>query len=475
MERLLRRIPLRLDWRFGCRHKAGDMARSVRTFLMMALLGLSPVFAGSVSAQSQSDRMTPEVRAVQATRATVVNIRGKKTVSEPARRFDEDAARQVNGMGTGVLVDQRGYIVTNFHVVEGVSNIQVTLPDNRTFDASLIARDAKTDIAVIKLISSEEFPTVNLGNSDDLMLAERVIAIGNAYGYENSVSVGVVSELHRTVQVSDDQIYYDLIQTDAAINPGNSGGPLLNINGEMIGLNVAVRVGAQGIAFAIPVNQVMEIVGGLIAERTGGVSIHGVTGRTVLDGTESRFVVDQVAAGSAANRAGLQAGDRVDSISGQAVHSRFDFERAFLANDSDGELEIEFTRDGSSISASLALDSEARTIAGEDPIWDVLGVRLSPVSSDDFRLLSERYTGGMRVTEVREGGPASRRGIKSNDVLVGIHIWETTSLKDLRYILSRPEVLNSEQGVSFFLLRGREEFFGNIRLSSQTVSTAASR
>lgn len=441
----------------------------------MTLLGMSPVLTGSVAAQTSAERMTPEVRAVQSTRPTVVNIRGKKTVSEPNRRFDEDAARQVNGMGTGVLVDPRGYIVTNFHVVEGVSNIQVTLPDNRTFDASLIARDAKTDIAVIKLISTEEFPTISLGNSNDLMLAERVIAIGNAYGYENSVSVGVVSELHRTVQVSDDQIYYDLIQTDAAINPGNSGGPLLNVNGEMIGLNVAVRVGAQGIAFAIPVNQVMEIVGGLIAERTGGVAVHGITGRTVTEGTTSKFIVDQVAIGSAANRAGIEAGDQIDSVAGYSVRNRFDFERGFLASTPQAEVDIQYTREGEAVAATLALEAEARTVAGEDPIWDVLGVRLNPVPSDEFRQISERYTGGMRVTDVRDGGPASRRGIKPNDVLVGIHIWETTSLKDLRYILSRSEVLNSEQGVTFFLLRGSEEFYGSVYLSSQEVTTSATR
>ncbi|MCA9107067.1 MAG: trypsin-like peptidase domain-containing protein, partial [Planctomycetales bacterium] len=341
------------------------------------------------------------------------------------------------------------------------------------FDATLIARDAKTDVAVIKLASSEEFPTINLGDSESLMLAETVIAIGNAYGYENSVSVGVVSELHRTVQVSDDQIYYDLIQTDAAINPGNSGGPLLNIQGEMIGLNVAVRVGAQGIAFAIPVNQVMEIVAGLIAERTGGVAVHGIMGRTVSESGQTHYVVEQVVAASAANRVGLTAGDRIDSIDGQPIHNRFDFERAFLAGSGDGEFEISFTREGAKLDATMSLERQVEAIAGDDPIWDVLGVRLDSVESDDFRRLSERYSGGMLVTEVREGGPASRRGIKPNDVLVGIHIWETTSLKDIRYILSRPEVLNSSQGVSFFLLRGREEFFGNIRLSSNDESTAS--
>ncbi len=424
------------------------------------------------------DRMTPEVRAVRDARPAVVNIRGKKTVGESVRRFDDDGARQVNGMGTGVILDRRGYVVTNYHVVEGVSNIQVTLPDQRTFDATLVARDAKTDVAVVKISASEDFPVVRLGDSDGLMLAETVIAIGNAYGYENSVSVGVISELHRTVQVSDDQIYYDLIQTDAAINPGNSGGPLLNIDGEMIGLNVAVRVGAQGIAFAIPVNQVIDIIGGLISERNDGATLHGVVGHTERTGGRAEFVVDQVVRESAADRAGLAVGDIVEKVGDIEVRSRFDFERAFLGRSDASELELTYRRGSESIAAMLETGRRAPApAADDDPVWTMLGVRLDPIASTDFRRLSDRYNGGMRVLEVRDGGPAAKRGIRANDVLVGIHIWETTTPKDLRYILSRPEVIESEQGVSFFILRGKEEFFGNIRLSSaqETVAAGASR
>ena len=422
-----------------------------------------------------TDRLTPEVKAVQKTRPTVVNIRGKKTVRDQNRQYDADTSRQVNGMGTGVLVDPRGYVITNFHVVEGVSNIQVTLPDQRTFDADLVARDAKTDIALIKVAARDDFPTIKIGDSSDLMLAERVIAIGNAYGYENSVSVGVISELHRTVQVSDDQVYYDLIQTDAAINPGNSGGPLLNINGEMIGLNVAVRVGAQGIAFAIPINQAMDVVAGLIARRTNADSIHGVTGHTDRDSSGTRFVVDRVGPGSPADLAGVVAGDIINRIDGFTVASRFDFERSFLDRDSGQELDLAVTRGAKSLDTSLVMKAASPSTRVGDPAWSVLGVKLSNIDSEDLRRLTSRYNGGMRVLEVRDGSPADRRGIKDGDVLVGIHIWETTSFKDMRYILSRPEVTDADQGVSFFILRGREEFFGNIRLSSNEVSNASTR
>ena len=162
-------------------------------------------------------------------------------------------------MGTGVVIDERGYILTNYHVVADVRHIEVTLDDHRQFTAELVARDAAADLAVIKIPTTEPLPVITIGTSADLMEGEPVIAIGNAFGYEHTVTRGIISALGRDVQVSDTQTYDNLIQTDASINPGNSGGPLLNIDGQMIGLNVAVRAGAQGIGFAIPVDHAMEV------------------------------------------------------------------------------------------------------------------------------------------------------------------------------------------------------------------------
>ena len=195
----------------------------------------------------------------------MVNIRGEKTVGPGgATATGGENAHRVNGMGTGVVIDPRGYILTNYHVVEGVREIQVTLSDESRFVATLVARDLETDLAVIKIAAPDKLPVITAGTSSDLMAGESVIAVGNAYGYENTVTRGIISALHRAVQVSDAQYYDDLIQTDASINPGNSGGPLLNIDGEMIGINVAVRAGAQGIGFAIPVDKVMNVAATLL-------------------------------------------------------------------------------------------------------------------------------------------------------------------------------------------------------------------
>ena len=260
----------------------------------------------SRSAAGSELRRTATVRAVEQARASIVNIHGQKTVSSPddsARRGD--SPQHVNGMGTGVVIDQRGYIITNYHVVEGVKKIQVTLAGGQAYVATHVSHDPRTDLAVIKITAKEELPVITIGTSSDLMTGEPVIAVGNAYGYEHTVTRGIVSALHRTVHVSDAQQYQDLIQTDASINPGNSGGPLLNIDGEMIGINVAVRAGAQGIGFAIPVDMAMEIAARLMSvERIEGI-VHGVKASSEA-ASRQEFVVGEVADESPAAKCGLR-------------------------------------------------------------------------------------------------------------------------------------------------------------------------
>ncbi len=194
------------------------------------------------TAEAVSHRRSAIVEAVSAARPAVVNIHGRKTVpAEYDTQGAVDAGHQVNGMGTGILIDPRGYILTNYHVVEGVKRIRATLADGTTAVADLVANDPTTDLAIIKIPEDKPFPVIRVGTSSDVMPGETVVAVGNAYGYEHTVTQGIISALHRSVQVSDYQKYNDLIQTDASINPGNSGGPLLNIDGDMIGINVAVR------------------------------------------------------------------------------------------------------------------------------------------------------------------------------------------------------------------------------------------
>ena len=249
-------------------------------------------FAQLIRPKPRNCRRTAIVRAVAAAEPTVVNIHGRKTVRGGPGQHG-DTYRHVNGMGTGVIIDQRGYIITNYHVVEGVERIQATLANGATTTARLIAGDAASDLAVIKIDVKQSLPVAAAGTSSDLMKGETVIALGNAFGYEHTVTRGIISALHRSVQVSESQRYRDLIQTDAAINPGNSGGPLLNIDGDMIGVVVAVRVGAQGIAFAIPIDDALAIAARLISVEERENKQHGVVGGAKIVDGKRKYVVKQ--------------------------------------------------------------------------------------------------------------------------------------------------------------------------------------
>ena len=238
--------------------------------------------------------------------------------------------RHVNGMGTGVVIDARGYIITNYHVVDGVREIQIKLAGGERYVAKLVCRDSETDLAIIKIDSPNKLPVIPLGTSRDLMPGETVIAVGNAYGYEHTVTRGIVSALHRAVQVSDAQYYDDLIQTDASINPGNSGGPLLNIDGDMIGINVAVRAGAQGIGFAIPVDRVLSIAASLLASSNQNRTWVGITTSSVSDTLRNGMTIGTVESKSPAAVAGLTAGDIVTAVDDNEINCPLDFQRAML-------------------------------------------------------------------------------------------------------------------------------------------------
>jgi serine protease Do len=419
-------------------------------------------------------RQTPIVRAVEKARPSVVNIQGRRTVrSEPTEAATGEMFRQVNGMGTGILIDERGYILTNFHVVENVETIQVTLADKRVLIARLISHDPVTDLAVIKIDAGSALAVIEAGTSQDLMTGESVIAIGNAFGYEHTVTRGIISALHREVQVSATQQYRNLIQTDASINPGNSGGPLLNIDGEMIGINVAVRVGAQGIGFAIPVDEALDVAARLLSVEKLQRLSHGVVGEAKSRDTERTFVVTKVRQRSAAEKCGLQAGDVVLSVDGAAVARALDFERALLGHPAGQPVPLTVQRQGQTLTLELVLGGPAKE-SFEDRTWNELGLKLTAIPQEEFQRQSTKYRGGMRVRDVRSDGPAASQGIRVGDVLVGMHIWETVSQENLLYILNHAD-FERFQPIKFYILRGTETLYGNLRVERSHVVQVSRR
>ena len=420
---------------------------------------------------AQSNRRSAVVRAVESARPSVVNIHGHKVV--PATdQYATDAKKRVNGMGTGVVVDPRGYVLTNYHVVEGVRRIQVTLGNGARYVARLIAHDPSTDLAIIKIPVQQRMPVVRVGSSRDIMTGETVVAVGNAYGYEHTVTVGIVSAQHRNVQVNDTQSYNDLIQTDASINPGNSGGPLLNIDGNMIGINVAVRVGAQGIGFAIPVDQAMQVAARLMsAERLSGVW-HGVIHEDTVVDDKPAIVVRNVQQGSPAYRAGLRRGDVIRQVAGKTVGRGLDFECAFIGSQVGDSIDCSVTRRDEPVELEFAISKAPKQIAKralattqiKDPVWNVLGVRLTKLSTEETKTRTDKFRGGLIVTSLDDKGLAAAEGIQVNDVLVGIHVWETTAMDNVDYVLEDADLSDVDK-VPFYILRGTKTFAGEFPVS----------
>lgn len=394
-------------------------------------------------------RKTAVVAAVERVKNAVVNIHSERSVAGGASdAFAMTAApKAMNGMGTGIIIDPRGYIVTNQHVVDDVTSLRIRLCDGTTQNATVIARHPELDLAIIKIETSVPLPVMPVGTAQDLMVGETVIALGNAYGYEHTVSVGVVSAIKRDVSLNKDMSYKSLIQTDACINPGNSGGPLVNINGELVGVNVAIRAGAQGIGFAIPVDHMVRSVSDMLKARRRSTAYDGLFCKDVLqtsqDGLVRKVVVDRVEAGSPAELGGLQAGDVLAKVGDVKIDSGIDVERGLMDR-----------KAGQTVPVVVRRQEKEKTlqVVVADLVWQKLGVQFVPVASDTLANVNKQLHGGLEVTAIHDKGLAAKAGLRKGDILVGLHTWETVSVDNVTFVLNRHDIA-SFHPVPFFILR----------------------
>jgi serine protease Do len=323
------------------------MRKTLGRAALAALVLAAPGGAGT-EALAQYPRRTPIVEAVQKTRGAILTIRAEVRGSWGKKEV----------VGTGVIVDERGYAVTNRHVVKGAEHITVFLADGTEVTARVHTEDDQYDLAVLYLSGGKKLQELPFAPASDLMVGETVIAVGHPFGYANTVSTGIVSAVGREVKMPTGEVLSNCIQTNASINPGNSGGPMLNVNGELIGINVALRDGAQGIAFALNSDTVQTVLARhLSAARVARVQ-HGLTCREAVGGEgqlRQRVVVEQVAEKSPAAKAGLRKGDVILTLGGKAVSNRFDVERAFWNYHPGDRIEATVLRDGKEKQIALAL------------------------------------------------------------------------------------------------------------------------
>jgi serine protease Do len=405
---------------------------------VLVLLLLSSSLAHAGGDLPSPSRRNAIVAVVEKSKASVVNIHSERSGS--INGFGDRTAGRSNGMGTGIIIDSRGYIVTNFHVVDEVTKLQVRLNgDEERYDATVISKDKETDLAVIKISARKKLPVIKIGTSSDLMVGETVIAIGNAFGYEHTVSMGIISALGRDVVLNKEVNYKQLIQTNASINPGNSGGPLLNIDGDLIGVNVAIRAGAQGISFAIPVDSMLETVSDLLARSRRNAFPTGLQYRDKVMVAQSpgrALLVEKVLDQSIAQKAGLKNGDTILAVNDQLIECGLDFERALIDAKPGDKLAVKYRRGTEEKSIEWAFDPKIAPSPVGDPIWKELGVRLTTTDNESVTRLYAHLHGGMLITDVLTHGPASKAGIQPGDILVGLQNWETCSFDNVNYVLN---------------------------------------
>ena len=445
-------------------------SRRLRVLWLLALCAALPAWPAV-------NRRTPVVVAVEKALPTVVNIGTEKLIkvqhADPLQQFrgqmlDEffhqffqqqmqPEYRLSHSLGSGVIIDPLGYILTNFHVIERASKIQVTLADGRAFPAAFLAGDPVNDIALVKIEAPAPLAAVEFATDDDTLLGETVITLGNPFGLGHSVTVGVLSAKDREARYGGKVLYKDILQTDAAVNPGSSGGPLLNLDGQLIGLNVAIYQEAQNIGFAVPIKRMRELLAQWLAPRllkkaTLGFEVAAPSGR---------LVVTQVAPDRPLPRGAVAAGDEIVAVNRNPVTTLLDYERALLPLRPTHYAPIGVVHGG------LTNEVVAQLLALPKPdgarlAQDRLGLDLKPFAEIKGSATLARQ--GIAIAAVTAGGVAARAGLVPGLIVTRINARDVATLDDVGVAL---EPVRAGTPVSLVLVSLREQQGALIAQSAQ--------
>jgi Do/DeqQ family serine protease len=426
---------------------------------LLVLLAVIPAFA--------QDRRVPTSAAelrlsyapiVQRVQPAVVNVYAAKVVRDRNPLLDDPIFRRFFGvpgqqpeqmqrsLGSGVMVDPSGLVVTNVHVIEGADEVKVSLSDKREFEAEIVLKDSRSDLAVLRLKGAhEKFPTLDFANSDELQVGDVVLAIGNPFGVGQTVTHGIISALARTqVGITDYQFF---IQTDAAINPGNSGGALVDATGKLAGINTAIfsrSGGSQGIGFAIPANMVRVVVasaksGGKAVKRPWlGAKLQAVTpeiAETLGLRLPTGALVANVIPNSPAATAGLKASDLIVAVDGQTIDDPNAFDYRFATRPLGGTAQIDVRRGGKTVKLTVALETAPDVgrnevvLSGRSPLQGARVANISPAVADELHLDAD--TEGVVVLEIADGATAAGVGFQKGDIITSVNSQKIAKTSDL--------------------------------------------
>jgi serine protease Do len=458
------------------------------TEIVLVLIVISGI-SGTVSASERQvfDRRTPVVKVYEQTHEAVVNIAGERTVSssvwpgyEWPNIFDFGGPRyqrQVSVLGSGMVVHEDGYVITNAHVVKSSEKIKVVFSDGSEYQAQIISGDESKDLAVLKIQVDKKLPFIHLGRSDDLMIGETVVAIGNPYGYVNTVTSGVVSAVGRDIQVDEGFWLRGLIQTDAPINPGNSGGPLLNINGDLIGVNTAVRAEAENIGFAIPVDTLVDNLSHmLMPEKLRRIRLGLIVGGMKQIGKFGGLVVDSVSKASPADKEGISAGDLVLEIDGHKLTSVIDFYVKMMDKEVGEPIDVTYVKADSAPlrSRTVKLKMLSRPLPdGPELVKQFFQMEVSELTRRVARQFGFQSAYPILIiTDAERGGMAEKVGLEAGDLILQINNATVRNVKELSLEM---EKINEGDTVDIQIMRIRVGIFGQVQRRYTARLTAQSK
>lgn len=459
------------------------IGRTLFTLLVLLIFLIFPQPGWSL----KSERESPVVRAVRKVSPAVVNISSSSAVRKRANPFsgfgldpffDEffkdffdprfERRQESTSLGSGVIIDgKRGFILTNAHVIEKAGKIKVVMKDEREFDAKIVGADPDSDLAVLQIDSQSQLPAIDMGSSDDLMIGETVIAIGNPFGFSHTVTTGVISAVNRSIR-SEDIVFHDFIQIDASINPGNSGGPLLNINGDLIGINTAIYAKAQGIGFAIPINKAKKIIADLIQfgeviQAWIGISVQNLDRKLAgyLKVPDKKgVVVKAVEPQSPARKAGLQEGDIILAIGSKKIASARDYwaiKKTYAAGDS---LKARIWRDNQIKTVSIKTQVFPMERA-EKLAFRTMGIRvadITPKNRNYYRIFTRE---GVVISEIAQGSHLARIGARPGDVIRQIDDMTISNTEDFKKATVK---YRQKPSVVILLQRGDQGYYITVKL-----------
>lgn len=421
-----------------------------------------------------ADQLSPTVVNVKVTKIEKVAFEGYQVPEGPFGDFFERFFKEMprmprdyrsQGAGSGVIISKDGYILTNNHVVDGAKEVTVTMANKKEYKAKVVGRDAKTDLAVLKVDAKKSFPSAALGDSENLKVGDWVLAIGNPFGLNHTVTSGIVSAKGRVIGAGP---YDDFIQTDASINPGNSGGPLFNMRGEVVGINTAIIPQGQGIGFAIPVNTAKPLIPQLVKDGEVTRGYLGVNIQTItpdlakamnVENREGALVSD-VVADSPADDGGIERGDIIIAYNGKDVKDSNDLPAMVAGTPVDAEVTVTVLRDGKERQLSVKVGKLTTAVAklenASQPTkgkWGLQLHELSPRMEQQFRLRADK---GVVVVGVEPGSPAHEAGIQQGDVIVEVNRHPVDSIEDVKKNIAKSD---DEEHLLLLVQRENGKFF----------------